>query len=86
MMPILKSPPKPPRNETAQLRVEAEIKAKLEKYAVFIASSESYVVSEALRLLFRKDEEFKAWLEKQPRNNDQPQNGGGLLFEAAKKT
>lgn len=85
-MPILKSPPKPPRNETVQLRVEAETKAKLEKYAEFIGSSESYVVIEALKLLFRKDDEFKAWLENQSRDGDQPQNGDGLLFEAAKKT
>jgi predicted transcriptional regulator len=59
---ILKSPPKPPKNETLQIRVELEIKSKLHNYAEFINSSESYVVSEALRLLFRKDDEFKIWL------------------------
>jgi predicted transcriptional regulator len=61
-MAILKSPPTPPKNETVQIRVEEEIRAKLQKYAEFIDSSESYVVSEALKLLFRKDDEFKAWL------------------------
>jgi predicted transcriptional regulator len=84
-MPILKSPPRPPKNETLQIRVEEEIKSKLHKYAEFIDSSESYVVSEALKLLFRKDDEFKLWLEDQPRNGDQQQNGGGSLFETTKK-
>ena len=84
-MAILKAPPKPPKNETVQIRVEEEIRAKLHKYAEFIDSSESYVVSEALRLLFRKDDEFKFWLEEQPQNGDQPHNGEGSLFEIAKK-
>jgi hypothetical protein len=37
---ILKSPPRPPKNETLQIRVEEEIRAKLHKYAEFIYSSE----------------------------------------------
>ena len=85
-MAILKSPPRPPKNETLQIRVEEEIKRKLHKYAEFISSSESYVVSEALKLLFRKDTEFKDWVEQPPRNNDQPQVGEGSLFEAARQT
>jgi predicted transcriptional regulator len=84
-MAILKAAPKPPKNETLQLRVEEEIKSKLAKYAEFIDSSESYVVSEALKLVFRKDDEFKCWLEGQDHNGDQPQNDGGSLFEIAKK-
>jgi predicted transcriptional regulator len=68
-----------------QIRLEEEIKAKLHKYAELINSSESYVVSEALKLLFRKDDEFRIWLEAQPGNNDVPQNGAGPLPEKAKK-
>ncbi len=75
-MAILKPPPRPPKNETLQIRVEEEIKAKLHSYAEFIISSESYVVSEALKLLFRKDSEFKTWLDEQPRNTDQSQSRG----------
>lgn len=67
-MPILKSPAKPPKNETLQLRVEEEIRSKLAKYAEFIDASESYVVSEALKLLFRKDDDFKTWLGQHPTN------------------
>jgi predicted transcriptional regulator len=73
-MAILKSPPRLPKNETLQIRVEEQIKGKLHKYAGFINSSESYVVSEALKLLFRKDVEFKIWLEAQPQNGTEPQN------------
>lgn len=85
-MAILKSPPRPPKNETLQIRVEEEIRAKLHKYAEFINSSDSYVVSEALKLLFRKDDEFKVWLEEQPRNGDQQHKEGDSLFETTKST
>ena len=65
-MAILKSPPKQPKNETLQLRVEEDVRTKLTKYAEFINASESYVVSEALKLLFRKDDDFKSWLSQHP--------------------
>ena len=84
-MAILKAALKPSKNETLQLRVEEAIKSKLAKYAEFIDSSESYVVSEALKLVFRKDDEFKCWLEDQDHNGDQANNNGGSLFEIAKK-
>ena len=84
-MAILKSPPKPPKNETLQIRVEDTIRSKLAKYAEFIHSSESYVVSEALKLVFKKDEEFKSWLEDSNNNGDHSQTDGGSLFEIAKK-
>ena len=84
-MAILKSPPKPPKNETLQIRIEETIRSKLSKYAEFIGASESYVVIEALKLLFRKDDEFKSWLEDQNHSSDQPQTNGGSLFEIAKK-
>jgi hypothetical protein len=48
-MAMLKSPPRPPKNETLQIRVEEQIKTKLHKYAQFINSSEAYVVSEMLK-------------------------------------
>jgi hypothetical protein len=84
-MAILKAPPKPPKNETLQLRVEEEVRIKLHKYAEFLDSSESYVVSEALRLLFRKDDDFKTWLENQPMNSESPENGNKKLLETTKK-
>jgi predicted transcriptional regulator len=80
---ILKPPPIPPKNETLQIRVEEQIKGKLHRYAEFINSSESYVVSEALKLLFRKDTEFRTWLEAQPRNANQPQDDGASLIKSS---
>ena len=85
-MAILKSPPKPPKNETLQIRVEESIRAQLAKYAEFIDASESYVVSESLRLLFRKDDEFKTWLENHTINGNQTEGAGSALFETARKT
>jgi predicted transcriptional regulator len=84
-MAILKAPRKPLKNETLQIRIEEQIRSKLVKYAEFIDSSESYVVGEALKLVFRKDDEFRSWLEDTNRNGDQPQYDGGSLFEIAKK-
>jgi predicted transcriptional regulator len=58
-MAILKSPPKPPENETLQIRVDKQIRSKLDKCAELIESSEPYAVSEALKLVFRKEDKFK---------------------------
>jgi predicted transcriptional regulator len=84
-MAILKAAPKPPKNETLQLRVEEEIKSKLAKYAEFIDSSESYVVSEALKLVFRKDDEFRVWLDEHSGNDDHSRSNGASLFETVGK-
>lgn len=81
-MPILKPPPKPLKNETLQVRIEKAIKSNVHRYAEFIGSSESYVVSEALKLLFRKDDEFKEWLNEHTDDAEQPQNDGTLNLEA----
>jgi len=39
-----------------------------------------------LKLVFRKGDEFKSWLENSKHNGDQTQNDGGSLFEIAKKS
>ncbi len=46
-----------------QLRVSAEFKYKLQRYAQFLEATPSYVVTEALNRIFDKDLEFKTWLE-----------------------
>ncbi len=60
-MAIIKAPPKQPKAVTIQARVEESVKAQLDRYAEFIGSSTSYVITEALKLLFKRDDEFKAW-------------------------
>ena len=69
-MSILKSPPKQPKAVTVQARVEESVKSQLELYAEFIDASPSYVITEALKLLFRKDEEFKLWLSQHAHNSE----------------
>ncbi len=58
-MAIIKAPPKQPKTVTIQARVEESVKAQLDRYAEFIDSSTSYVITEALKLLFKRDDEFK---------------------------
>ena len=60
-MALLKAPSKQPKTTTLQVRLEEEVRHNLDRYAEFIDANPSYVVSEALKLLFKKDEEFKRW-------------------------
>jgi predicted transcriptional regulator len=74
-MSILKAPSKQPKNAALQLRVDEELKIRLEKYSEFLDSTESYVVSEALRLVINKDAEFKEWLERNESNGKELNSG-----------
>jgi len=40
---------------------ERYVHAVLERYAEFIGSTPPYVITEALKDLFRRDKEFKSW-------------------------
>lgn len=82
-MPILKSQPKKPNTVTIQARVEESVKFQLDQYAQFIHSSPSYVITEALKLLFKRDEEFKHWLNQHPSNGDGHAIEGGLFTKTA---
>ncbi len=73
-MAIIKAPPRQPKAVTVQARVEESVKTRLDQYAKFIDSTPSYVITEALKVLFKRDDEFKAWLRQQPSNG----NNGGL--------
>ena len=84
-LPLLKAPPKQPKSATIQIRVEEDVKLRLEKYAEFIDSSPAYVVTEALKLLFKKDEEFKSWLGQHTNNDNLNQIEGASRTEIAKK-
>jgi len=82
-MALLKTTSKKPKTTTLQVRLEEEVKLKLENYAEFIDATPSYVMSEALKLLFKKDEEFKHWLDQRPSSDDHQKNEGGLLKKTA---
>jgi len=63
--------------------LEEEVRHNLDKYAEFIDANVSYVMSEALKLLFRKDEEFKRWLSQHPNNQNQEHIQGDALTKTA---
>jgi len=81
-MAIIKAPPKQPKSVTIQARVEESVKAQLDQYAKFINSTPSYVITEALRVLFKRDDEFKLWLGRHA-NDENPERSQG---EALTKT
>ena len=82
-MPLLKAPSKQPKTTTLQLRLEEEVRRSLDRYAEFIGANASYVVSEALKLLFKRDTEFKRWLSEHPTNINQEPIKGGVLTKTA---
>jgi predicted transcriptional regulator len=80
---LLKAPSKQPKTRNLQIRLEEEVRHNLDRYAEFIDANPSYVVSEALKLLFRKDEEFKHWLGQHANNDNQQQTQGEGLTKTA---
>jgi len=79
---ILKSPPKQPKAVTIQARVEESVKTQLELYAEFIDASPSYVITEALKLLFRKDDDFRRWADQHTNNHNNGKAKGDVLAKA----
>src|SRR5260370_29651884 len=75
-MAVLKAQIKQPKTTPIQLRLDDEARANLTNYAEFLDSSPSYVVTEALKLLYRTDKEFQAWLPGQHKSNHQPSGKG----------
>jgi hypothetical protein len=71
-MAVLKAPPKQPKTTVVQLRLDDEAKMKLAKYAEFLDCSPSYVVTEALKLVYRKDKDFQSWLSGQHTRVSEP--------------
>jgi len=71
-MSILKAAPKQPKTTVVQLRLDDEVRMKLTKYAEFLDSSPSYVVSEALKLVCNKDKDFRSWLSGQQTSTFEP--------------
>ena len=82
-MAIIKAPPKQPKSVTIQARVEESVKMQLDHYTRFIDSTPSYVITEALKVLFKRDDEFKAWLGQHANNHNQEQIQGEALTKTA---
>ncbi|HYT22804.1 MAG TPA: hypothetical protein VEW05_21550 [Candidatus Polarisedimenticolia bacterium] len=84
-MALLKAPTKQ-KTTSVQIRLEDDVRSALNKYAHFIEANPSYVVSEALKLLFKRDQEFKRWLRQHTKNEGQEQNQEAALAKAASQT
>ena len=58
--------PKPSKRDYC-IRLEERLALTLERYAEFLgATSNSYVISQALELVFQRDADFKQWLRLNP--------------------
>ena len=82
-MAIIKAPPKQPKSVTIQARVEESVKMQLDQYAKFIDSTPSYVITEALKVLFKRDGEFKAWLGQHASDHKKEKIQGEVLTKTA---
>jgi predicted transcriptional regulator len=74
-MALVKAPSKQPKTTNVQVRLDEEVKRSLDRYAEFLDASPSYVVSEALKLVCRKDKEFQDWLSKHPQETKEANQG-----------
>jgi len=84
-MALVKAPTKQ-KTTSVQVRLEEDVRVLLNGYAEFIDASPSYVVSEALKLLFKRDQEFKRWLGQHTKTGGQEQNDEAALAKAASQT
>ena len=64
-MSIIKKPAAPPKIVTVEFQVEEPLLTTLKAYCEFIDSTPDHVIATALRLVFKKDYEFKRWLKAQ---------------------
>jgi predicted transcriptional regulator len=76
---LLKTPLKKPKTTTLQVRLDEDVRAKLDNYAAFIEATPSYVTSEALRFLFKRDGDFKRWLSQNSDESNADETEGDLL-------
>ena len=70
-MSIIKKPAEPPKIVSLEVPIEQPILDTLDRYAEFIGTSREHIVTSALRLVFKKDYDFKRWLRSQ--NSSDPQ-------------
>jgi len=61
---------------------EESVKSQLERYAEFIDASPSYVITEALKLLFRKDDEFRRSTDQHTNKHNNEKAEGDVLAKA----
>ena len=75
-MALLKAPSKQPKTALLQVRLEEEVRINLDRYAEFLDANPSYIVTEVLKLLYRRDKEFQSWLATQMSTTHEPREKG----------
>jgi hypothetical protein len=70
-MSIIKKPAEPPKIVSLEVQIEQPIIDTLDRYAEFIQTSREHIVASALRLVFKKDYDFKRWLRSQTSSDSQ---------------
>jgi predicted transcriptional regulator len=55
-----------PNRERIEAKLDQELIRDLEHYCRYLESDRDYVISEALKIAFRKDKSFCEWMKSQP--------------------
>ncbi|MGH9436363.1 MAG: hypothetical protein ACRD22_00360 [Terriglobia bacterium] len=64
-MSIIKKPVVPPEIATLEIQIEQPLIDMLDRYAEFIGSDRNHVVVSAVRVVFKRDYDFRRWLRQQ---------------------
>lgn len=83
-MSIIKKPAVPPEIDTLEIQIEQPLIQMLDRYAEFIGSDRNHVVVSAVRVVFKRDYEFKRWL-RQRDGTQKPTKSPRQTGEAAPK-
>ena len=72
-MPLLKPPEPVITQRRYYLRIEESLAQTMERYAEFLGTpSIDHVVTQALQFIFKRDSQFKSWLEQNPEPTPKP--------------
>ena len=69
-MPLIPKVEPKQEKKIVSARLDEETHAMLQRYATFLGdATHDYIIAESLKRLFRRDREFKEWLEKNHSNS-----------------
>src|SRR5450631_3202335 len=72
-MPLLKPPAPTVAKRKYYIRIEEPLALTMERYAEFIGThSADHLITQALEFVFKKDSDFRQWMEKNPIRSPEP--------------
>ena len=72
-MPLLKPPEPQIAVRKFYVRIEEPLTLTMERYAEFLGTASiDHVVTQALQFIFKRDSQFKSWLEQNPEPTQKP--------------